>query len=702
MASPASASFASCDKELPCGRCQNSGNGRECYYSYNKGPNGGRFPCPTAAVVPTGESAKASAATWHVQHKVRGSSHWRDLMTKIGTLTPLDSPPLASALENIATNACLANFTLPGNFPFGTPGATKYYSRDAIIKLLECERENFTIYIDRYLNLLDCVNPILDLDVFKREVDQYWVDPNAVDLCWLSQLLMVLGLGCFATVEEPHQATELMMAAEACLMQTPFMFRPTLLTLKALSLMVVAKQVCNATCWSVDSCWSLLGLLVRLAFIYGLPQERTESGDQILDPVERDKRRKLWLTILYLDIKVAMCTGMPPLTSPDELGGLKDLPEWGEPDCLQMVLWQSIPTVLDVLGLINSKKEQISYPEVLRYNTRLRELMAHAQRVCSGQLQRITVDIFLRRCLMVLHRPFALHPDGPVLFPESYWSSLECSLALLIHYRELWCTDNNQRLDLVGRAFVLDFFSAALTAFVHVLSILKNSYQKSPPTSPPPTTDKEITIANTQINAGHRRTSSAARPAGSSRRQSAHSSAGDDLTESSQRLKWDEANLYLTEQERSSTMKITEPKTPYAKHYDPNEDPSDDEGPLDQSGHSRKGPRPGAEDDIPGLSLGEPEEEVPEGFTPSRSGSEKSVHVEEDIGSGHNAEDEMANMSPEEREKHLKFERLRKKHYEMKNVAQLLGHPEELPEDEEEDDGTGAIPPMPRAPNGSA
>lgn len=40
-------------------------------------------------------------------------------------------------------------------------------------------------------------------------------------------------------------------------------------------------------------------------------------------------------------------------------------------------------------------------------------------------------------------------------------------------------------------------------------------------------------------------------------------------------MKWDEANLYLTEQEKSSTMKIDEPKTPYAKRYDPEED--DDE-----------------------------------------------------------------------------------------------------------------------------
>ena len=80
-----------CDKELPCGRCKSSGNGRECYYSYNKGPNGGKFPCPT---VPTSSQPSASditkstQATWHVSHEPRGSSHWKDLMTKVRLFVP--------------------------------------------------------------------------------------------------------------------------------------------------------------------------------------------------------------------------------------------------------------------------------------------------------------------------------------------------------------------------------------------------------------------------------------------------------------------------------------------------------------------------------------------------------------------------------------------------------------------------------------
>lgn len=166
-------------------------------------------------------------------------------------------------------------------------------------------------------------------------------------------------------------------------------------------------------------------------------------------------------------------------------------------------------------------------------------------------------------------------------------------------------------------------------------------------------------------------------------------------------------------------MKINEPKTPYAKHYDPAEDPSDadeeedaqsedavmaDGSPSADAAAGRKERKayggPGGEDDIPGLSLGEPEEEVPEDeFAPRRASAgkrEKAVQVD-DAGSGHD-DDEMVGLSAEEREKHRRFKEMRSRHYEMKNVAHLLGHPEVLDDDDDEE-----VPPLPGRPmNGSA
>lgn len=137
-------------------------------------------------------------------------------------------------------------------------------------------------------------------------------------------------------------------------------------------------------------------------------------------------------------------------------------------------------------------------------------------------------------------------------------------------------------------------------------------------------------------------------------------------------------------------MKIDEPKTPYAKHYDPMEDEEEvrtldaedivvDE--LDKAKPSKKSHA--KEDDIPGLELGEPEEAVPDrGLGESerllrRNNSGKAVHVDDSA--------EEMSASQLESEKHKKFEEMRKKHYEIPNVADILGHPEETDAMEEEE-----------------
>jgi protein phosphatase inhibitor 2 len=193
--------------------------------------------------------------------------------------------------------------------------------------------------------------------------------------------------------------------------------------------------------------------------------------------------------------------------------------------------------------------------------------------------------------------------------------------------------------------------------------------------------EREIVLQNTLHNAGAtatRRSSSGPRAGSSSRRQS--STTADHADENSPRLKWDEANLYLTEQERDSTMKITEPKTPYAKQYDPAED-NDELAALNAEDlivdevdmkHMREAKGHAYEQEIPGLDIGEPEvDTVMDAPTPE---SEKRVIVDADMEDdmGHHGE-EFAGMTEEEKEKHRQFEKLRKKHYEMKNIKNLLG-----------------------------
>lgn len=131
-------------------------------------------------------------------------------------------------------------------------------------------------------------------------------------------------------------------------------------------------------------------------------------------------------------------------------------------------------------------------------------------------------------------------------------------------------------------------------------------------------------------------------------------------------LKWDELNLYKTEQEKCATMRIDEPKTPYEGGFNPNGEYYRDD------------------DDIPGFELGEGEFDADATQAPSSlnggeiirlpdADADADAEVEDD-------EDSPPELSAEERHRH--FEEMRKEHYHMKGNALKQGI--QISDDEDE------------------
>ena len=195
--------------------------------------------------------------------------------------------------------------------------------------------------------------------------------------------------------------------------------------------------------------------------------------------------------------------------------------------------------------------------------------------------------------------------------------------------------------------------------------------------------EKDLVQQNTLQNAGHRRSSSAARRSSASRRQSSAAGISEDEADK-MRLKWDEANLYLTEQEKGGRMKITEPKTPY--QFGDAMDEEEDDVAIDPryvnvDEFETKKRKQARESEIPGLDIGEPEDEqaqtpgqensrVTRNTSMSREGS-KEKHVS--VGEEGAFKEQVGMPTKEEQEKHRHFEEQRKRHYEMNEVKGLLG-----------------------------
>ncbi|KAH8702184.1 hypothetical protein BGW36DRAFT_289424 [Talaromyces proteolyticus] len=239
--------------------------------------------------------------------------------------------------------------------------------------------------------------------------------------------------------------------------------------------------------------------------------------------------------------------------------------------------------------------------------------------------------------------------------------------------------------------------------------ILKNSPQLStspekPALSPPLPADsadnKEITLQNTLQNAGRR--SSSTRRASAGRRLSGIAS-GEHDDDRAPHLKWDEANLYLAEQEKTAKMKIDEPKTPWAPSYDPAQDDDDRDQMeveaqdrtldahdlvVDELDKAKEGPRQKKserDNEIPDLELGEPEEYFLHNQSGAAESGESRITRERSLSQNSNKSDKHVVVNNEEgghgeqlmttgeaQEKHRQFEERRKRHYEMKNIKDLL------------------------------
>lgn len=141
-------------------------------------------------------------------------------------------------------------------------------------------------------------------------------------------------------------------------------------------------------------------------------------------------------------------------------------------------------------------------------------------------------------------------------------------------------------------------------------------------------------------------------------------------------------------------MKITEPKTPYqfgdggAMEEEEEEDVAIDpryvnvdEVEMQKKKSNKSTAKKARESDIPGLDIGEPEEQGGNAAGDSammndddaarivRSGSASSEkHV-----STENVQEQVGMPTREEQEKHRQFEAQRKRHYEMRDVKGLLG-----------------------------
>ncbi|KAI1780368.1 fungal-specific transcription factor domain-containing protein [Hypoxylon cercidicola] len=321
-----------------------------------------------------------------------------------------------------------------------------------------------------YLRGSETIYRVLHIQSFKGQYAGYWEGSPQPD-AFLPQLLSILCVGyrfLGAGKGQYHDREGIHIPTASSLVRTWLDgLRGKQLvefsTLQAELLQLMAQRMINP---QNQESWTHLGLIVRMAMTMGLHRDPSEFGPRI-SPFWAEQRRKLWYTILELDVHMSMQCNLPcciregdftcspprNLNDEDIHPNIEQLPLSKPIDQhtdarIQVFAASTLSMRLKIVELINRTDNLQDYQQVLEIGNELERVFEDVRYIVpaaahSGDrqeyrrkwLSRIVLDMHCRRPLLALYRPFALSsPDAPQQIMTGY---LRSSMIILSYLDEL-------------------------------------------------------------------------------------------------------------------------------------------------------------------------------------------------------------------------------------------------------------------------
>lgn len=294
------------------------------------------------------------------------------------------------------------------------------------------------ILVALYFKSSESIYRILHIPSFQQEYNQYWLQPQAANPVFILKLLLVMSIGVvlYQGSDAQHyrnEAKKWVFAAQAWL-SSPF--EKGRLHTSAVQLQCLLLLARQDLALGGDLVWISAGSLLRTAIQMGY--HRDPKLLPKMSVLQAEIRRRLWATILEINLQSACESGMPLLITPTdfdteypanyddiELCDAATTPLTPRPSTtftqtsIQIALLKSLPARFQVVKFANNIYEEPSYDEVLKVGTVLSKILKENSTFISkvnqsrepaarvSQLQQNMFDLAIRRFFLLVHRPFA-------------------------------------------------------------------------------------------------------------------------------------------------------------------------------------------------------------------------------------------------------------------------------------------------------
>lgn len=377
--------------------------------------------------------------------------------------------------------------------------------KDILPKKAVCDR-----LIASYIDTSETIYRVLHLPTFSEQYNLYW-EGKMDSETFLPQLLAVLSVASrFETKSKGlgHERSEGVHIPTACALVRSWLDSlrgkqlVDLATLQVEVLLLHAQRM--VTPRSEDS-WTSLGCIVRMAMTMGLHRDPSESGYRL--PVFiGELRRRLWFTILDMDLHISLACNLPCLVRdgdytcrpPRNLDDVEIYPEMRElpaskpidqitDNQMQVYAAMTLGVRMRVSHLLNRIDTIRDYQEVLEIGAKLDRylddinyifprhgILSDSQKSKQWRC-RVVLDMHVRRPLLALYRPFAIGAqDVPAQISRAYLRSsmvimkyLDELDPLLAHFQDI--------TDMYHQILKKDIIQAALGVCYYIHSAVRPS-----------------------------------------------------------------------------------------------------------------------------------------------------------------------------------------------------------------------------------
>ena len=309
--------------------------------------------------------------------------------------------------------------------------------------------------LEAYLRTFESIYRIVHVPTFRDEHEKFWQNRQASStvICMKLALVFAIGTTFYPNLIEYgrlHRLARMWIhAAQSWLTGASEKSALNLDGVQVACLLQLARQV---TAFGTTS-WSSTDLPLRLAMSIGL--HRDPSSFPSLSPFQAQMRRRLWYTTVELTVQSGLGSSVPFTVSTDhydttppanvndqavspetQVSPTELPPDQISDNSLQLLLLQNLPLRLRIAATMSSLNQQYSHDCAIETGNALksasREIMTFISTAQSlprtgslslSQFHAQFLDVYMRRYILLLHRPFVIQSRTD---PRFYYSRKVC------------------------------------------------------------------------------------------------------------------------------------------------------------------------------------------------------------------------------------------------------------------------------------